>query len=162
MPVYPQWKLAANRQISGSVIGPAWCPPCPVLSLRSPLRRHQILERLPAADDAPFVSLHQIQTGCLGIIVDAFFRPAAPEQDERLLLVVADVAGKSVPAALLMATLQASLRTLAALPGSLLELVGRLNQYACAQNLGGRRFTHGVPGGAGARHRTPDLCERGA
>ncbi len=60
---------------------------------------------------------------------------------ERLLIVVADVAGKSVPAALLMATLQASLRTLAALPISLVELIGRLNQYACAQNLGGRRFT---------------------
>jgi sigma-B regulation protein RsbU (phosphoserine phosphatase) len=75
-----------------------------------------------------------------GDYYDAFFRHGG-EQDERLLLVVADVAGKSVPAALLMATLQASLRTLAALPGSLLELVGRLNQYACAQNLGGRRFT---------------------
>ncbi len=66
-------------------------------------------------------------------------RPA--ECEERLLLVVADVAGKSVPAALLMATLQASLRTLAALPVSLVELVGRLNQYACAQNMGGSRFT---------------------
>ena len=70
-----------------------------------------------------------------GDYYDAFFR------QERLLLVVADVAGKSVPAALLMATLQASLRTLAALPGSLVELVRRLNQYACAQNLGGHRFT---------------------
>jgi len=70
-----------------------------------------------------------------GDYYDAFFR------QERLLLVVADVAGKSVPAALLMATLQASLHTLAALPGSLVELVRRLNQYACAQNLGGHRFT---------------------
>ena len=70
-----------------------------------------------------------------GDYYDAFFR------QERLLLVVADVAGKSVPAALLMATLQASLHTLAALPGSLVELVGRLNRYACAQNLGGHRFT---------------------
>jgi phosphoserine phosphatase RsbU/P len=74
-----------------------------------------------------------------GDYYDAFFR--VPGGRERLLLVVADVAGKSVPAALLMATLQASLRTLAALPGSLLELAARLNQYACAQNLGGRRFT---------------------
>jgi sigma-B regulation protein RsbU (phosphoserine phosphatase) len=74
-----------------------------------------------------------------GDYYDAFLR--APEGRERLLLVVADVAGKSVPAALLMATLQASLRTLAALPGSLLDLTTRLNQYACAQNLGGRRFT---------------------
>ena len=76
-----------------------------------------------------------------GDYYDAFFRPAAAEQDERLLLVVADVAGKSIPAALLMATLQASLRTLAALPGSLLDVVGSLNRYACAQNMGGRRFT---------------------
>ncbi len=74
-----------------------------------------------------------------GDYYDAFFR--SPDGQQRLLLVVADVAGKSVPAALLMATLQASLRTLAALPGSVVDLTARLNQYACAQNLGGRRFT---------------------
>jgi sigma-B regulation protein RsbU (phosphoserine phosphatase) len=58
-----------------------------------------------------------------------------------LLLVVADVAGKSVPAALLMATFQASLRALATVPSSLPELVAGLNRYACAHSLGGRRFT---------------------
>lgn len=71
-----------------------------------------------------------------GDYYDAFFRP-----NQRLLIVVADVAGKSVPAALLTATLQASLRTLAALPGSLPELVDRVNHYACEQSLQGRRFT---------------------
>ena len=71
-----------------------------------------------------------------GDYYDAFFRP-----NERLLLVVADVAGKSIPAALLTATLQASLRILAALPGTLPELVGRVNRYACEQSLQGRRFT---------------------
>jgi len=71
-----------------------------------------------------------------GDYYDAFFRP-----NGRLLIVVADVAGKSVPAALLTATLQASLRTLAALPGSLTELVGQVNRYACEQSLNGRRFT---------------------
>jgi sigma-B regulation protein RsbU (phosphoserine phosphatase) len=78
-----------------------------------------------------------------GDYYDAFYRSSTGRSDDgsRLLLVVADVAGKSVPAALVMATLQASLRTLAALPGSLLELVGRLNRYACAQNMSGRRFT---------------------
>ncbi len=76
-----------------------------------------------------------------GDYYDAFFRPPDPGQDPRLLLVVADVAGKSIPAALLMATLQASLRTLAALPGSLPDLVGRLNEYSCLQNQGGNRFT---------------------
>jgi sigma-B regulation protein RsbU (phosphoserine phosphatase) len=71
-----------------------------------------------------------------GDYYDAFFRAG-----DKLLLVVADVAGKSVPAALLTATLQASLRTLAALPGSLTELVARVNRYSCEQSLNGRRFT---------------------
>ena len=71
-----------------------------------------------------------------GDYYDAFFRP-----DGTLLLVVADVAGKSIPAALLTATLQASLRTLAALPGSLPELVARVTRYSCEQSLQGRRFT---------------------
>jgi serine phosphatase RsbU (regulator of sigma subunit) len=73
-----------------------------------------------------------------GDYYDAFFRP-----NGRLLIVVADVVGKSVPAALLAATLQASLRTLAALPGSLSDLVGQMNRYACEQSLQGRRFTTG-------------------
>ena len=71
-----------------------------------------------------------------GDYYDAFFRP-----NGNLLIAVADVAGKSIPAALLTATLQASLRTLAAQPGSLTELVDRVNRYACQQNLGGQRFT---------------------
>lgn len=58
-----------------------------------------------------------------------------------LLLVVADVAGKSVPAAMLMATLQASLHTLAAVCTTPLELIERLNRYCCEQNVGGQRFT---------------------
>ena len=58
-----------------------------------------------------------------------------------VLLVVADVAGKSLPAALLMATFQASLRTLATTSRSLPELVRGVNRYACAHSLGGQRFT---------------------
>lgn len=73
-----------------------------------------------------------------GDYYDAFFRPSQPD---RLLVVVADVAGKSIPAALLMATLQASLRTLASAPGSLLQVTGLLNRYVCSQNPEGRRFT---------------------
>jgi len=71
-----------------------------------------------------------------GDYYDAFFRP-----NGRLLVVVADVAGKSVPAALLTATLQASVRTLAALDSTLPELVAQVNRYACEQSLQGRRFT---------------------
>ena len=58
-----------------------------------------------------------------------------------LFLVVADVAGKSIPAALLMATIQASLRSLAVSSLSLCELVRGVNRYACANSLAGARFT---------------------
>jgi sigma-B regulation protein RsbU (phosphoserine phosphatase) len=79
-----------------------------------------------------------------GDYYDAFLRShtaeAAPTNPP-LLLVVADVAGKSVPAALLMATLQASLRTLAGMSATPLELMERLNHYCCEQNVGGQRFT---------------------
>lgn len=78
-----------------------------------------------------------------GDYYDAFLRgsQSAGFPAAQLLLVVADVAGKSVPAALLMATFQASLRALATVPSSLPELVAGLNRYACAHSLGGRRFT---------------------
>lgn len=88
--------------------------------------------------------------------------------EDRLLLIVADVAGKSVPAALLMATLQASLRTLAATPIPFLDLVSRLNDYACAHSLNGLRYTTAFfaeldPGSrtftyVNAGHNYPVLC----
>jgi sigma-B regulation protein RsbU (phosphoserine phosphatase) len=56
-------------------------------------------------------------------------------------MAVADVAGKSIPAAMLMATFQASLRTLSGQPGSLPDLVHGMNQYACTNSQGGLRFT---------------------
>jgi sigma-B regulation protein RsbU (phosphoserine phosphatase) len=76
-----------------------------------------------------------------GDYYDVFFRGAGDAPPGQLLLVVADVAGKSVPAALLMATFQASLRALAAGPAPLEGVVRGLNHYACAHNLGGLRFT---------------------
>jgi serine phosphatase RsbU (regulator of sigma subunit) len=78
-----------------------------------------------------------------GDYYDAFLREIDTKDADsgQLFLVVADVAGKSVPAAMLMATFQASLRTLAASPISLAELTRRLNHYACAHSLNGRRFT---------------------
>jgi sigma-B regulation protein RsbU (phosphoserine phosphatase) len=66
---------------------------------------------------------------------------SAASADSKLMIVVADVAGKSVPAALLMATLQASLHALSDVPGTLDELAMRLNSYACAHSALGRRFT---------------------
>ncbi|HJY86883.1 MAG TPA: PP2C family protein-serine/threonine phosphatase [Candidatus Acidoferrales bacterium] len=85
-----------------------------------------------------------------GDYYDAMLRPAqdtgggiaeAAPDTNRLLVVVADVAGKSVPAALLMATFQASLHALAALPTTLGNLVAGLNRYACAHSQNGLRYT---------------------
>jgi phosphoserine phosphatase RsbU/P len=77
-----------------------------------------------------------------GDYYDAFLRSTDRMPDVGpLLVVMADVAGKGVPAALLMATFQASLRALAALPEPLLDLVAGMNRYASAHSLGGLRFT---------------------
>jgi len=84
------------------------------------------------------------QNSVAGDYYDAFY--PNPQDREKLMVVIADVAGKSVPAALLMATLQASLRTIAGENASLDELVVRLNRYACAHSLNGLRFTTAVLG----------------
>lgn len=59
----------------------------------------------------------------------------------KYLLAIADVAGKSMPAALLMATFQASLKTLSVASPSLIDLVVGLNRYACDHSIQGSRFT---------------------
>src|SRR5256886_771283 len=82
------------------------------------------------------------QNSVAGDYYDAFYPD--PTNRERLVVVIADVAGKSVPAALLMATLQASLRTIAGEGASVADLVTRLNRYASAYSLDGRRFTTAV------------------
>ncbi|HTZ48983.1 MAG TPA: PP2C family protein-serine/threonine phosphatase [Verrucomicrobiae bacterium] len=84
------------------------------------------------------------QNSVAGDYYDAFYPHADAVSNGKLMLVMADVAGKSVPAALLMATLQASLHTLASEGMPLLQLVERLNRYACAHSLGGQRFTTAV------------------
>jgi sigma-B regulation protein RsbU (phosphoserine phosphatase) len=76
-----------------------------------------------------------------GDYYDVFPRPAAQSPDGTYLIAIADVAGKSVPAAMLMATYQASLKTLAGISKSLTELVGLMNNYACGNSQNGRRFT---------------------
>ena len=63
-----------------------------------------------------------------------------PLRKIRVLFVIS-VAGKSIPAAMLMATFQASLRTLSSSRVSLAELVVGLNHYACTNSQGGVRFT---------------------
>ena len=75
-----------------------------------------------------------------GDYYDVFARPCESAKPT-YLIAIADVAGKSIPAAMLMATFQASLKTLSATPGSLVDLVGSMNRYACTNSQNGRRFT---------------------
>jgi len=83
------------------------------------------------------------QNTVAGDYYDAFLRTASLQSAVAapLLVAVADVAGKSVPAALLMATFQASLRALAATPTTLDDIVVGLDRYCRAHSLDGRRFT---------------------
>jgi len=100
--------------------------------------------RAPEVLGADIAFATRPQNSVAGDYYDAFYPNA--EERERLLVVIADVAGKSVPAALLMATLQASLRTIAGENAALADLVARLNRYACAHSLNGLRFTTAVLG----------------
>jgi phosphoserine phosphatase RsbU/P len=76
-----------------------------------------------------------------GDYYDVFARASAEPGSNTFLIAVADVAGKSIPAAMLMATFQASLKTLSSTHGPLTELVARMNRYACSNSQRGRRFT---------------------
>jgi serine phosphatase RsbU (regulator of sigma subunit) len=86
------------------------------------------------------VPAHPVRAGSLQI--DAHMRPANTVGgdyydvidlgENRFALIVGDVAGKGMPAALLMALLQGSLRTLIAAGFRGPELVSKLNVYLCA------------------------------
>jgi len=73
-----------------------------------------------------------------GDYYDAFL---LDDDGKRLLLVVADVAGKGVPAAILMASLQGCLHACARDFNEPLPLVERLNEFTCSRSLDGQRFT---------------------
>lgn len=59
------------------------------------------------------------------------FYDVARLDDERLLLAIADVTGKGLPAAILMANLQASLHVLIPLPVSIEEAAAHINRVIC-------------------------------
>src|ERR1700676_2118780 len=73
----------------------------------------------PEVSGAEIAFASRPQNSVAGDYYDAFYPTASGAEGGKLLLVIADVAGKSIPAALLMATLQASLRTIAGEGGSL-------------------------------------------
>src|SRR5579863_6896309 len=76
-----------------------------------------------------------------GDYYDVFPRLGKTNDENRIMFAVADVAGKSIPAAMLMATFQASLKTLSTAQVALPELIANMNKYACSNSQGGLRFT---------------------
>jgi sigma-B regulation protein RsbU (phosphoserine phosphatase) len=79
-----------------------------------------------------------------GDYYDVFAREEGSGGAGKFVITIADVAGKSMPAALLMATFQASLKTQSSSSCGLVSLVGCVNQYACAHSRNGQRFTTAV------------------
>ena len=96
-----------------------------------------------------------------GDYYDVFPRPGKTNEDNRVVLAVADVAGKSIPAAMLMATFQASLKTLSTAQVALPELAANMNRYACSNSQGGLRFTTAFLAEYDAVHRTIDYINAG-
>jgi phosphoserine phosphatase RsbU/P len=96
-----------------------------------------------------------------GDYYDVFPRPGRTNDDNRVVLAVADVAGKSIPAAMLMATFQASLKTLSTAQVALPELASNMNRYACSNSQGGLRFTTAFLAEYDPVHRTVHYINAG-
>jgi hypothetical protein len=96
-----------------------------------------------------------------GDYYDVFPRPGKTSEENRVVLAVADVAGKSIPAAMLMATFQASLKTLSTAQVALPELAANMNRYACSNSQGGLRFTTAFLAEYDAAHRTVHYINAG-
>jgi phosphoserine phosphatase RsbU/P len=113
------------------------------LEIAREIQQWLVPESAPKIDGIDIAFSTRPQNTVAGDYYDAFLRPVGPQSAAvgPLLVAVADVAGKSVPAALLMATFQASLRALAITPVQLSEIVDGLDRYCRAHSLEGRRFT---------------------
>jgi phosphoserine phosphatase RsbU/P len=118
------------------------------VTMKRDLEIAQEIQQWLVPNKAPYVPGFDIafatrpQNTVAGDYYDAFLRPLPDATGiQPLFIAVADVAGKSVPAALLMATFQASLRALSATPAPLDEIVIGLDRYCRAHSLEGRRFT---------------------
>ena len=92
-----------------------------------------------------------------GDYYDVFPRDGGDGHPQTWLIAVADVAGKSIPAALLMATVQASLKTLARTPMSVSELVGKNESVRLHQQPGWQALHHGVHRRVRSADAHPDL-----
>lgn len=152
-------QLAAEFTATGIVLQPTFDARMPVLLAGLVVLIVAEVFRIGAVMKSDLDTAHDIQISLLppgeydadGVSIRARMQPAravggdyydiVPLGDGRLAFVVADVAGKAIPAALLMTLLQGSLRSLlsSGLRGS--ELVTRLNDYLVANTPGNRLIT---------------------
>lgn len=108
------------------------------LEIARDIQRMLLPEKPPALPGLDIAFATKAANTVAGDYYDAFVRPNT--DGSRLLLVVADVAGKGIPAGLLMAAVQTGLHTLAADPVPLVELASRLNRSMCERSGGGRHL----------------------
>jgi serine phosphatase RsbU (regulator of sigma subunit) len=113
------------------------------LEIAREIQRWLVPEKAPELEGLDLAFLSRPANTVAGDYYDVIPRGAARggrASGNPLLLVVADVAGKSVPAALLMATFQASLRAIEAGGTALPEIMRNLNYYVCENSQNGLRF----------------------
>jgi len=108
------------------------------LEIAKDIQRMLLPEKPPTLPGLDIAFATKAANTVAGDYYDAFLRPDT--NDSRLLLIVADVAGKGIPAGLLMAAVQTGFHTLAADPVPLIELAARLNRSMCARSGGGRHL----------------------
>jgi sigma-B regulation protein RsbU (phosphoserine phosphatase) len=127
--------------------------------LRTQLEQGKALRKNHLERELEREELREIQRGLLpraipnvaGCEIFVDWRPAGDvggdyfdvlsQGDGRVAVCIGDVAGKGLPAALLMSNLQASVRALAAENLAPADLCSRLNQVACANTANGRFIT---------------------
>ncbi|MGB9458765.1 MAG: PP2C family protein-serine/threonine phosphatase [Bryobacteraceae bacterium] len=108
------------------------------LEIARDIQRMLLPEKPPVLPGLDIAFATQAANTVAGDYYDAFLRTNAA--DSRLLVIVADVAGKGIPAGLLMAAVQTGFHTLAADPVPLVELAARLNRAMCERSGGGRHL----------------------
>jgi sigma-B regulation protein RsbU (phosphoserine phosphatase) len=105
------------------------------LNIASEIQQGLLPEKLPSIPGFDIAALTIPSKEVGGDYYDVIMR----EKGE-YILAIGDVSGKGMPAALLMANVQAALRALSPLCISISETTGRINDITCANIRGGTRF----------------------
>lgn len=106
------------------------------LSLARRIQRSFLLSSFPRR---PRLEIHAVNLSSREVSGD--FYDVVPVGDEGVLLAIADVSGKGVPAALLSSMLQASMRTQAAAGPSVSGIMTKINALVCQRPITGQFAT---------------------